>query len=120
MPLKMTSDARQNCASLRFAIMNNVIWANRKTESFEYLWLRELVMFDVTSFPTILLGIGRHFKFCRYGNQTMVDLVIHNITSLLLPVYKEVEDGMQAFCQMLKQRLLKLPNTLQEQRKIIG
>ena len=25
-------------------------------------------MFDVTSFPAILSGIGRHFKFCRYFN----------------------------------------------------
>jgi len=23
-------------------------------------------MFDVTSFPAILSGIGRHFNFCRY------------------------------------------------------
>jgi len=47
-----------------FTLRHNVhvIWANQKTESFEYHWLRTLAMFDVTSFPAILSGIGRHFK----------------------------------------------------------
>ncbi|XP_052817552.1 exocyst complex component 2-like [Mya arenaria] len=35
-------------------------------------------------------------------------------------VYGEVEESMQAFCKMLRQKLLKLPNTLHEQKKLIG
>jgi len=62
----MTSDARQK--TQEFTLCQNVIWANQKTESFEYHWLRALAMFDVKSFPTILSGIGRHFKLCRYVN----------------------------------------------------
>jgi len=58
----MTSDARQIHGNLRYAMTNNVIWANQKTESFECHWLRALAMFDVTSFPAILSGIRRHFK----------------------------------------------------------
>jgi len=61
------SDARQKRGKLRYTIAY-VIWANKKTESFEYHWFRALAMFDVTSFLAILSGIGRHFKFCRYVN----------------------------------------------------
>jgi len=64
----MTSDARQKGGNLRYAIAYNVIWANQKTESFEYHWLHELAMFDITSFPAILTGIESHFKLCRYVN----------------------------------------------------
>ena len=64
----MTSDAQHKRGNLRFAITYSVIWANQKTELFEYHWLRALAMFDAMSFPAILLGIGRHFKFCRYVN----------------------------------------------------
>jgi len=64
----MTSDARQKHGNLRYAVTYNVIWANQKTESFEYHWLSTLAMFDRTGFPAILSGIGRHFKFCRYIN----------------------------------------------------
>jgi len=39
----------------------NVIWANQKM----YHWLRAFAMFDLTSFPAILSGIGHHFKFCQ-------------------------------------------------------
>jgi len=49
-----------------------VIWANQKTESFVYHWLRALAMFDEMSFP----AIGRHFKFCRYVN--LGSIVIDN------------------------------------------
>ena len=62
----MTPDARQKCENLRCAVANNVIWANQKTVSFEYHWLRALAMFNVTSLPATLSSIGRHFKFCRY------------------------------------------------------
>jgi len=60
------NDARcpTKCGNLLYAI-TYVIWANQKTESFEYHCLRALAMFDETSFPAILLGIGRQFKFCR-------------------------------------------------------
>jgi len=64
-PLETMSDARQKCGSLRYATTNNMIWANQKSESFEYHWLHALVRFDVTSFPAILLGIRHHFKFCQ-------------------------------------------------------
>ena len=64
----MTSYIRQKCVNLRYAITYNVISANHKTESFQYHWLRALAMFDVMTFPAILLGIGRHFKFWRYIN----------------------------------------------------
>ena len=68
--LEMTSDARQKCGNLRYAVTYIVIWANQKTESFEYHWLCALAMFDVMNFPVILSGIlsgiGRHFMFCRY------------------------------------------------------
>ena len=63
-PLEMTSDTQQKCGNLRYTMTYNVIWANQKTESFEYHWLRALAMFDITSFPAILSGIGHHFKFC--------------------------------------------------------
>ena len=36
--------------------------------TFQYHWLRALAMFDITSFPAILSGIGRHFTFYRYVN----------------------------------------------------
>ena len=61
----LTSDARQKCGNLRYIITYIAIWANQKTESFEYQWLHALEIFDVMSFPAILSGIGRHFKFCR-------------------------------------------------------
>jgi len=61
--LEMTSDAQQKCGNLRYAL-TYVIWANQKTESFKYYLLCALAMFDVTSFPAILSGIGSHFKFC--------------------------------------------------------
>jgi len=64
----MTSDARQKTRELRYAITYNVIWANQKTETFLHIWLRALAMFEVTTFPVILLGTGGHFKFCRYVN----------------------------------------------------
>ena len=66
------ADARQKRGNLHYAIRYSahVIWANQKTESFKYHWFRALAMFDVTSFPAILSGIGRHFKFCRYVNYT--------------------------------------------------
>jgi len=47
---------------------DNVIWANQKTESFEYHWLRALAIFNVTSFSATLSCNGHHFKFCRYVN----------------------------------------------------
>jgi len=65
---RQTSNAWQKCGNLLYAITYNVIWANHKTESFEYHWLHTLAMFDVTSFAAIMLGIGPHFKFCRYVN----------------------------------------------------
>jgi len=43
--LEMTSDTRQKCRNLRYAITYNVIWANQKTESFEYDWLLALANF---------------------------------------------------------------------------
>ena len=64
----MTADAWQKCRDLCYPITYNVIWANQMTESFEYPWLWALEMFDVTSFPAILSGIRRHFKFYRYIN----------------------------------------------------
>jgi len=69
----MTSDARQKCGNLRYAI-TYVIWTNQKTESFESHWLRALAMFDVTIFPAILSCIRHHFKFCRYVNLQAVPL----------------------------------------------
>ena len=63
----MTSDASQKCGNLRYAITYNV-WANQKTESFEYHWLHALAMFDIMSFPAIFSAIGLHFKFWRYVN----------------------------------------------------
>ena len=69
--LEMTSAARQKRGNSRYAI-TYVIWANQKTKSFEYHWLRTLAMFDVTSFPAILSGIPCHFKLCRYVNYFMV------------------------------------------------
>jgi len=71
----MTFDARQKCGNLRYAITYNVIWANYKTESFEYHWLRALAKFDMTSFPTILLSIGRHFKLCQYDNLIILNFL---------------------------------------------
>ena len=53
-PLEMTSDARRKCRNLHYAITYSVIWANQKTESLKYHWLRALAMFDVTSFPASL------------------------------------------------------------------
>jgi len=41
-----------------YAITYKVIWANQKTQSFVYPWLRALA----TRFPAIMSGIGRHFK----------------------------------------------------------
>lgn len=38
----------------------------------------------------------------------------------ILAVYQEVEKKIQAFQEMLYQKLLQLPNTLEEQKKIIG
>jgi len=63
--LEMTYDGWQKCGNLCYAIMYNVNWANQKTETFEYYWVCALAMFDVISFPSILSGIWRHFKF-RY------------------------------------------------------
>jgi len=63
-----TNGARRIRGNLRYAITYNVFWANRNTECFEYHWLRVLAIFGVTSFPAILSGIGRHFKFWRYVN----------------------------------------------------
>ena len=65
--LKWRPMPNKKCGNLRYAI-TYVIWANQKNESFEYHWLCALAMFDVTSFPAILSGIQRHFKFCRYNN----------------------------------------------------
>jgi len=48
----MMSDARQKRGNLSNAILYNVIWANKKTESFEYHWLCAFAMFDVTSFAS--------------------------------------------------------------------
>ena len=58
----------KKCGNLRYDITYNVIFANQKTESFEYHWLSALAMFDVTRFPAILSCIGRHLMFCRYVN----------------------------------------------------
>jgi len=52
----MIADARQKCGNLRFANMCNVIWANQKTESFDYL-VTHITMFDLMSFLAILSGI---------------------------------------------------------------
>ena len=52
----MTSDARQKKRELSYTITYNVIWATKKTETFLYHWLRALAMFNVTSFPAILLA----------------------------------------------------------------
>jgi len=51
-----------------YTITYNIIWANQKTKSFEFHWLRALSRFYITCFPAILSGIGRHFKFCQYVN----------------------------------------------------
>jgi len=64
----MMSDAWQKCGNLHYAIIYNVIWANHKTEPFEYHWLCTLAMFHVTSFPAILWDIERQFKLCWYVN----------------------------------------------------
>jgi len=40
--------------SLHYVITYNVIWANQKTESYVYCWLRALAMFDVMRFPTFV------------------------------------------------------------------
>jgi len=53
----MTSDARQKCRNLRYAIMYNVIWANQKTEFSAYHWIHALAMSDITSFPAILSDV---------------------------------------------------------------
>jgi len=66
------SDAWQKCGNLHYAIIYNVIWANHKTEHFEYHWLRALAMFHVTSFPAILWDIERQFKFCWYVNYCQI------------------------------------------------
>ena len=58
----MMSDPPTKCGNLRYAI-TYVIWVNKKTESFEYHWLRAFAMFDIISFPASWKGIGRHFKF---------------------------------------------------------
>ena len=50
----MTSDARQKCGNLRYAVTYNVILTNQKTEYFEYHWLRAHANFDVTIFAAIL------------------------------------------------------------------
>ena len=67
-PVEMTFDARQKRRNLRYAILYNVIWANQKTGSFVYRWLRALA----TSFPTILSGI-RH-PFIRSVNTSIVSV----------------------------------------------
>jgi len=64
-PIEMTSDARQKRRDLHYAIIYNVIWANQKTKSFVYHWLRTLAIFKVTSFPIILSGIRRHVLLIR-------------------------------------------------------
>ena len=74
--LKMTSDAWQKCGNIRYATTYIVIWAYQKTESFEYHWLHTLAMFDVTSFPAILSDIRRHFRFFRYVNWRINNLLI--------------------------------------------
>ena len=51
-----------------YAITLNVILVNLNTEPFEYHQLSALAKSDGTSFPAIVSGIGRHFKFCRYVN----------------------------------------------------
>jgi len=35
-------------------VITHVIWANQKTESFVYRWLRTQAMFDVTCFPAFV------------------------------------------------------------------
>jgi len=34
----------------------HVLWANQKSESFEYHWLRALAMLDISSFLSIFVG----------------------------------------------------------------
>jgi len=41
--------------NLRYAIKYNVIWANHKSKSFVYRWLRTLAMFDVTRFSAFVV-----------------------------------------------------------------
>jgi len=77
----MTSAARQKRGNLRYAITYNVIWANQKTESVEYHRLRALAMFKIMNFFANSLGIGRHFKFCRYVNY-MTSFLFHNAITL--------------------------------------
>jgi len=71
--LEMTSDALIKGGKLHNVIKNNfvwAIWANQKTETCVYRWLRALAMFDLRSFPAILLGIGRHFN--RFVDTLMI------------------------------------------------
>jgi len=49
----MTSNARQKCGNLRYAITYNVIWANQKTESFEVHWFMRTCNVCITSFSAM-------------------------------------------------------------------
>jgi len=52
-----------NGGKLRNVKTHNVIWANQKTDSFVYRWLRAHARFDVTCFPAFVGG-----ALCRYVN----------------------------------------------------
>ena len=43
-------------------ITHIIIWANQKTESFEFPWLQALAIFDIMLFSRICCNIGCHFK----------------------------------------------------------
>jgi len=69
---------KEKRGNLRYVVTYNAILTNQKTESFEYHWLRALVMFDVTSFP----------PFCRASDviSSSVDTLIIDLCDLGLCV----------------------------------
>jgi len=83
----MTSDARQKLGNLHYAITYIIIWANMKTESYEYHRVPAHAMFDVISFPAVLSGIGRHFKFCGYVNSVTVFNCVYCIQNTCMLVF---------------------------------
>jgi len=52
----------------KFTLPNNIQLHLGQSENYFFLyhWLSALAVFDVRSFPPILSGIRRHFKFCWY------------------------------------------------------
>jgi len=58
---EMTSDASAKGGKLCIVITHKIVWANQKTESLVYGWLRTLAMFDITCFPAHVRALC-HFK----------------------------------------------------------